>query len=79
MGLSNACVTAMIAGRYLLAAGPKLLRLWWRSTKLSEKPTLGMIQDYSDSELMVILTYMEKMSGMAELLLTDVIAARSEG
>lgn len=43
------------------------------------KAYLGMIQDYSDSELMVILTYMEKMSGMAERLLTDVIAARSEG
>ena len=43
------------------------------------KAYLGMIQDYSDSELMVILTYMEKMSGMAERLFTDVIAARSEG
>lgn len=42
------------------------------------KAYLGVIEDYSESELMLILGYMEKMCGMAERLLTDVVAARSE-
>ena len=38
-----------------------------------------LIEHYSDTELMVIAGYMEKMSEMTERQMTDVVATRSDG
>jgi len=43
------------------------------------KAYMALIEHYSDTELMVITGYMEKMSEMTERLMTDVVATRSDG
>lgn len=43
------------------------------------KVYMALIEHYSDTELMVIAGYMEKMSEMTERLITDVVATRSNG
>ncbi len=43
------------------------------------KAYMALIEHYSDTELMIIAGYMEKMSEMTERLMTDVVATRSDG
>jgi DNA-binding MarR family transcriptional regulator len=43
------------------------------------KAYMALIEHYSDAELLVIVGYMEKMSEMTERLMTNVVAARSDG
>ena len=43
------------------------------------KAYMALLEHYSDTELMVIAGYMEKMSEMTERQMTDVVATRSDG